>query len=95
MTVGSRQASAAAVIIGRQCLARRARLLSRVLSRIYDEALRPVGLKASQLTVLAAISTAKRCAACDPLSAPGARAVDVQPERRADEAPGVGSGATR
>ncbi len=60
MTVGSRQASAAAVIIGRQCLARRARLLSRVISRIYDEALRPVGLKASQLTVLAAISTAKR-----------------------------------
>ncbi len=60
MMRGSRQASAAAGIIGRQCLAGRARLLSRVISRIYDEALRPVDLKVSQLTILAAISTAKR-----------------------------------
>ncbi len=60
MTSDSRQASAAGGIIGRQCLARRARLLSRVLSRIYDDALRPLDLKASQLIILAAISTAKR-----------------------------------
>ncbi len=56
----SKQASAAAGIIGRQCLAGRARLLSSVISRIYDEALRPVDLKASQLSILAAVSTVKR-----------------------------------
>ena len=60
MTAGAAQASAAAGIIGRQCLARRARLLSRVITRIYDEALRPVDLKATHLTILVAISAAKR-----------------------------------
>ncbi len=42
--------------IGGQYLARRARLLSRKLTRIYDDALRPVGLTASQLTILVAIA---------------------------------------
>lgn len=60
MMADAAKASAAAGIIGRQCLARRARLLSRVITRIYDEALRPVDLKATQLTILVAISAAKR-----------------------------------
>jgi DNA-binding MarR family transcriptional regulator len=42
--------------IGGQCLARRARLLSRKLTRIYDEALRPAGLTSSQLNILVAIA---------------------------------------
>jgi DNA-binding MarR family transcriptional regulator len=36
------------------CLGVKARVLSRVISRIYDRALRPTGVKGSQLTVLVA-----------------------------------------
>jgi DNA-binding MarR family transcriptional regulator len=42
--------------IGPACFAYRARMLSRVISAIYDEALAPLGLKGSQLNVLAALS---------------------------------------
>ena len=52
--------------IGGQCLARRARLLSRKLSRIYDEALRPVGLTSGQLGILVAVA-----------ANPGARAAEL------------------
>ena len=43
--------------IARNCFAVRLRLLNRVVTKIYDGALRPVGLKASQLNIL--IVTAK------------------------------------
>ena len=42
--------------LGQQCIAMRIRLISRAISRIYDEALRPHGLKASQLSILGVIS---------------------------------------
>ena len=42
--------------IGGQCLARRAGVLSRKLTRIYDDALRPLGLTAGQLNVLVVIA---------------------------------------
>jgi DNA-binding MarR family transcriptional regulator len=38
------------------CLARRARLLGRRVTRIYDDALRPVGLTSGQLTILVAVT---------------------------------------
>ena len=38
------------------CLARRARLLGRRITRIYDDALRPAGLTSGQLTILAAVT---------------------------------------
>ncbi len=38
--------------IANECLAVRVRLLSRVVTGIYDRALRPTGLKASQLGIL-------------------------------------------
>jgi DNA-binding MarR family transcriptional regulator len=41
-------------IIFEQCLAGRLRLLNRVVTNIYDEALRPLGVKTSQLNILAA-----------------------------------------
>jgi len=44
------------VEIGPACLAFRTRLLSRVISAIYDEALAPLGLKGSQLNVLSALA---------------------------------------
>jgi DNA-binding MarR family transcriptional regulator len=42
--------------MGGECLALRARLISRVISRIYDEALRPYGLKVSQMSILAVLA---------------------------------------
>ena len=43
--------------IARNCIAVRLRLLNRVVTKVYDDALRPLGLKASQLNIL--IVTAK------------------------------------
>ncbi len=42
--------------LGQECIAMRIRLISRAISRIYDEALRPHGLKASQLSILGVIA---------------------------------------
>ena len=43
--------------ISRTCIAVRLRLLNRVVTNLYDDALRPLGLKASQLNIL--VLTAK------------------------------------
>src|SRR5438270_7861721 len=43
--------------IAQGCIAVRLRLLNRVVTNLYDEALRPLGLKVSQLNIL--IATAK------------------------------------
>lgn len=42
--------------VGQECVAMRIRTLSRAISRIYDEALRPHGIKATQLGILAIVS---------------------------------------
>jgi DNA-binding MarR family transcriptional regulator len=39
-------------IISRTCIAVRLRLLNRVVTNLYDDALRPLGLKVSQLNIL-------------------------------------------
>ncbi|PON14487.1 MarR family transcriptional regulator [Candidatus Entotheonella serta] len=44
-----------AMIITRDCLAARIRLLNRQILRLYDDALRPFGIKVTQLSVLAAL----------------------------------------
>lgn len=49
-----------AKILGQECVAMRIRLISRAISRIYDDALRPHGLKASQLSILALVSVLGR-----------------------------------
>jgi DNA-binding MarR family transcriptional regulator len=41
-------------IIFEQCLAGRLRILNRVVTNMYDEALRPLGVKTSQLNILVA-----------------------------------------
>lgn len=51
-----RAAKDPAVIISTECTLVRMRMLNRVVSKIYDDALRPHGLKASQLNVLVAVS---------------------------------------
>src|ERR1700741_4089515 len=38
--------------IARTCIAARLRLLNRVVTNLYDDALRPLGLKVSQLNIL-------------------------------------------
>ena len=42
-------------LVGKQCLARKVRQASRVVTSLYDEALRPHGLKASQMNLLVPI----------------------------------------
>jgi DNA-binding MarR family transcriptional regulator len=44
-------------LIARTCIAVRVRLLNRVITNIYDEALRPLGIKTSQMNIL--VVTAK------------------------------------
>jgi DNA-binding MarR family transcriptional regulator len=43
--------------VARECIAVRMRMLNRVITNIYDDALRPLGLKVSQLNIL--VVTAK------------------------------------
>jgi DNA-binding MarR family transcriptional regulator len=47
----------------RDCLAVRVRMLSRTITRLYDDALRPHGLTVSQLNMLAAIARRQPAAA--------------------------------
>jgi DNA-binding MarR family transcriptional regulator len=46
----------AARLMAEECLCFRARRTSRALTRLYDEALRPLGIQASQLSVLNAVA---------------------------------------
>ena len=54
--------------IARHCIAVRLRLLNRVVTNLYDDALRPLGLKVSQLNVLvvtAKLGLAQPAKVCD------------------------------
>ena len=42
--------------IAANCLAVRARITSRDITKLYDDALRPLGLRSTQLSVLVAVS---------------------------------------
>ncbi len=55
-------------IIARTCIAVRLRLLNRVVTNFYDDALRPLGLKVSQLNLLivaAKLGLARPAQVCD------------------------------
>jgi DNA-binding MarR family transcriptional regulator len=52
-----KRARPSAETIAQNCIAVRLRLLNRVVTALYDEALRPLGLKVSQLNIL--VATAK------------------------------------
>jgi DNA-binding MarR family transcriptional regulator len=55
-------------IIARDCIAVRLRLLNRVITNLYDDALRSLGLKVSQLNILvvtAKLGLARPAAVCD------------------------------
>src|SRR5947199_5681568 len=54
--------------ISRTCIAVRLRLLNRVVTNLYDDALRPLGLKVSQLNILivtARLGLARPAQVCD------------------------------
>ena len=54
--------------ISKKCIAVRLRLLNRVITNFYDEALRPLGLKVSQLNILvvtAKLGLARPAKVCD------------------------------
>ncbi|WP_045227378.1 MarR family winged helix-turn-helix transcriptional regulator, partial [Methyloterricola oryzae] len=56
--------------IAADCIARRVRMLNRLVTNLYDEGLRPLGLKVSQVTILVAawkMGTARPAAVCDAL----------------------------
>ena len=52
----SMEPSEIARTVGAECLCFRSRRLARILTRHFDEALRPIGIQATQLTLLAAIA---------------------------------------
>jgi DNA-binding MarR family transcriptional regulator len=55
-------------VIARNCIAVRLRLLNRVVTNLYDDALRPLGLKVSQLNILvvaAKLGLAQPTKVCD------------------------------
>jgi DNA-binding MarR family transcriptional regulator len=57
-------------IIARNCIAMRLRLLNRIVTNLYDAALRPLGLKVSQLNLLvvtAKLGLAQPAKVCDTL----------------------------
>ena len=56
--------------IARTCIAVRLRLLNRVVTNLYDDALRPLGLKVSQMNILVAaakMGTARPIEVCEHL----------------------------
>ena len=56
--------------IAEECIAVRMRMLNRVVTNIYDDALRPLGVKVSQMNILVAtgrIGTARPAEVCERL----------------------------
>jgi DNA-binding MarR family transcriptional regulator len=68
MMMDKQQHSPAIDAIARNCIAVRLRLLNRVVTNLYDDALRPLGLKVSQLNILvvtAKLGLAQPAKVCD------------------------------
>ena len=64
----TQQTSRAINTIARDCIAVRLRLLNRVVTKVYDDALRPLGLKVSQMNILvvaAKLGLARPAQVCD------------------------------
>src|SRR4029077_17916652 len=66
--MGNEKQSRAIDAIADNCIAVRLRLLNRVVTNLYDDALRPLGLKVSQLNILvvtAKLGLAQPAKVCD------------------------------
>ena len=55
MAKGTSKAEKVAAELASECLAMRSRLIGRTIKSIYDDALRPVGVTAGQLNILAVV----------------------------------------
>lgn len=55
------QLKEAAALMAASCLASRTRLLDRVITVLYDEALRPAGVTSPQMTIMAALEHTGGC----------------------------------
>jgi DNA-binding MarR family transcriptional regulator len=62
MHVSMKKTRKSAQVMTADCLCFRARRVSRALTRMYDEALRPLGIAATQLTLLNAVTMAGEAA---------------------------------
>lgn len=60
-----REASILAKSVAEECIAYRVRLLNRVITNIYDRALRPLGLKFNQANILIMLSLTERASSAD------------------------------
>ena len=76
-------------VVARECIATKVRLLNRAVTAIYDEALRPFGLKVTQMTVLVTVARMES-------ASPGAVGrilhlgeIDTEPERGSDADTGL------
>jgi DNA-binding MarR family transcriptional regulator len=68
--MSAKRSQATVDTIASECIAVRLRMLNRVVTNIYDDALRPLGLKVSQMNILVAaakIGTARPAEVCDRL----------------------------
>lgn len=63
--MNERDASILAEAVAAECLGYRVRLLSRVITNIYDRAMHPLGLKANQVTILTMLSYVGKASPAD------------------------------
>ena len=60
-----RETSILAKAVADECIAYRIRLLNRVITNIYDRALRPLGLKVNQVNILTMLSLTDQASSAD------------------------------
>jgi len=65
MTMNGREATILAKSVAAECIAYRVRLLNRVITNIYDRALKPLGLKVNQANILIMLSIADHASSAD------------------------------
>jgi len=63
--MNEREASILAKSVAADCIAYRVRLLNRVITNIYDRALKPIGIKVNQANILTMLSLTDRATSAD------------------------------
>ena len=70
MNMANKQSDITEDTIAAECIAVRLRMLNRVITRVYDDALRPLGIRSTQLNILVAtarLGVARPADLCDRL----------------------------
>ena len=71
--------------MSRECIAVRVRLINRVITALYDDALRPFDIRISQVNILSAVGHLGECPPRRAVANSVYREVDLEPGRRAHE----------